>query len=134
MTDGERAPRHSAAAATAAARIGGFLGHWPDRVDRDLEHLERVDCGSYVREKISYAVTADQRASAYVCVPKGPAGRRPAVFCHHQHNGEFGLGKSEPVGLAGDPDLAYASELAERGFVTIAPDAIGFEERTGAPM
>jgi dienelactone hydrolase len=53
----------------------------------------------------------------------------PAVFCHHQHNFEFNLGKSEVVGLAGNPDQAYAHELAERGFITFAPDAIAFEER-----
>lgn len=35
-------------------------------------------------------------------------------------------------GLRGDPDLAYAAELAQRGFVTIAPDAIGFEDRNWA--
>jgi hypothetical protein len=30
---------------------------------------------------------------------------------------------------AGDPDQAYAKELAEQGFITFAPDAIAFEER-----
>ncbi len=53
------------------------------------------------------------------------------MFCHHQHAGEFGLGKSEVVGLAGDPDQNYASELAELEFVTIAPDASGSRSATG---
>jgi dienelactone hydrolase len=35
-------------------------------------------------------------------------------------------------GLRGDPDQAYAAELAQRGFVTISPDAIGFEDRNWA--
>ena len=35
--------------------------------------------------------------------------------------------------LAGDANQAYACELAERGFITIAPDAVGFEERTWSP-
>jgi dienelactone hydrolase len=39
------------------------------------------------------------------------------------------LGKSEVVGLTGDPDQAYAAELAMSGYITFAPDAIGFEER-----
>lgn len=107
-----------------------FLGPWPERVELEVEHLEQVDCGSYVREKVSYAVAEAQRVCAYVCIPKGAAGAMPAVFCHHQHAGDFSLGKTEVVGLGGDPDQAYARELAERGFITIAPDAIGFEERT----
>jgi Prolyl oligopeptidase family len=41
----------------------------------------------------------------------------------------FDLGKSEVCGLRGDPDQAYAAELAQRGFISIAPDAIGFEDR-----
>lgn len=55
------------------------------------------------------------------------------MFRHHQHAGNFGLGKSEVVGLAGDPDQGYARELAEAGFLTFAPDAIGFEERNWSP-
>lgn len=49
-------------------------------------------------------------------------------LCHHQLAGRFDLGKSEVCGLGGQPDLAYAAELARRGFVTVALDAIGFEE------
>ena len=106
-----------------------FLGPSPTKVDQAVEYLERVDCGRYVREKIRYSVGPDEFVSAFVCVPHNLTGRAPAVFCHHQHGSRFDLGKSEVVGLTGDPDQAYAHELAERGFVTIAPDAIGFEER-----
>lgn len=109
-------------------RIRELVGPARNRVPLDVEVLEHVDCGSYVREKISYAVADGERVPAYLCQPKAP-GPRPAVFCHHQHAGRFHLGKSEVVGLRGDPDLAYAHELAERGYVAIAPDAIGFEER-----
>ncbi|WP_426562846.1 alpha/beta hydrolase family protein [Angustibacter sp. McL0619] len=72
------------------------------------------------------------RASAFVCIPDQLEGTAPLVFCHHQHAGEFDLGKSEVCGLRGNPDQAYAAELAQRGFVTIAPDSIGFEDRNWA--
>jgi len=127
MVDGEVS--HQAMDVTVRA----LLGPWPEPVDLAVELVERVDCGSYVREKISYAVTEATRVCAYVCVPKGAHGPLPAVFCHHQHAGNFALGKSEVVGLDGDPDQAYAVELAERGFITISPDAIGFEERNWSP-
>jgi dienelactone hydrolase len=115
------------------AEIRRLLGPFPERTELGPEILERQDCGSYVREKVSYFVEPGERVSAYVCIPHELTGPAPAVFCHHQHDGNFDLGKSEVVGLAGDPSQAYAAELASRGFVTIAPDAIAFEERNWSP-
>ncbi|MFI5916846.1 dienelactone hydrolase family protein [Dactylosporangium sp. NPDC051541] len=89
---------------------------------------DEVTCAGYVRRRVSYAV-ASGRASAFVCVPADLTGPAPVVYCHHQHNGEFALGKSEVCGLRGHPDQAYAAELTQRGCITIAPDAIGFEDR-----
>ncbi|MEQ7125748.1 dienelactone hydrolase family protein [Actinopolymorpha sp. B11F2] len=89
---------------------------------------EEVACEGYVRRRVSYAVPAG-RGSAFVCIPDGLTGPAPVVFCHHQHARQFDLGKSEVCGLHGDPDQAYAAELAQRGFVAIAADAIGFEDR-----
>jgi dienelactone hydrolase len=89
---------------------------------------DQAACDGYVRRRVSYDVPSG-RASAYICVPDDLTAPAPLVFCHHQHAGEFDLGKSEVCGLRGDPDQAYAAELAQRGFVTIAPDAIGFEDR-----
>jgi dienelactone hydrolase len=54
------------------------------------------------------------------------------VVAVHQHNGQYHLGKSEPAGLAGDPHMKYALELAKRGVAVIIPDLIGFEARRGA--
>lgn len=106
-----------------------LLGKLPARTELSLELLEEVDCGAYVRRKVSYLVEAGERITAYLCLPTAGRGPFPAVFCFHQHGGNRLLGKSEIVGLAGSPDQAYASELAERGYVTLAPDAICFEER-----
>lgn len=92
---------------------------------------EEVACDGYVRRLVSYDVPSG-RASAFVCIPDGLSAPTPVVFCHHQHAGQFDLGKSEVCGLRGNPDQAYAAELAQRGFLTIAPDAIGFEDRNWA--
>jgi dienelactone hydrolase len=92
------------------------------------ERVETVDLGDVRREKVTYAVEPGERVPAYVFVPKGP-GPFPAVLCHHQHGGEFAVGKDGPAGLGSTPDQHYAIELARRGYVTIAPDALCFGER-----
>ena len=88
-------------------------------------------CDGYTRRHVTYNVPSG-RGSAFLSVPDHVEGPVPVVFCHHQHAGQFDLGKSEPCGLRGDPDQAYAAELAQRGLITIAPDAIGFEDRNWA--
>jgi dienelactone hydrolase len=96
-----------------------------------VDVLAEAQCDGYLRRTVAYDVPSG-RASAFVCVPGRATQRVPVVFCHHQHNGQFDLGKSEVVGLRGDPDQGYAAELAKRGYLTIAPDAIGFEDRNWA--
>lgn len=108
-----------------------FLGSVTDPGPLAAQVHEEVECEGYVRRRVSYDVPSG-RASAFVCIPTGLDSPAPLVFCHHQHAGQFDLGKSEVCGLRGDPDQAYAAELAQRGFVTIAPDAIGFEDRNWA--
>ena len=111
------------------AKLLEVLGPDPERVALQPTILERVDCDGYFREKVEYAVERGERIKAYLLIPKALDRPAPAVFCHHQHHGEFHLGKSEVVGIEGDPDQAYAVELVQRGYVTFAPDAIAFEER-----
>lgn len=109
------------------AMLGGT--HSPDPLEIRTEDESPQD--GYLRRHLTYP-TPSGRASVYLCLPDGLAEPAPVIYCHHQHNGEFDLGKSEVCGLRGNPDLAYAAELARRGFVTIAPDAIGFEDRNWA--
>ncbi len=106
-----------------------LIGPLPTKTSLNSTLLESVDCGSYVREKVEYSVEPNDRVKAYILIPKHIQSLAPAIFCHHQHNGEYDLGKSEVVGLVGDPNQSYAVELAQRGYVTLAPDAIAFEER-----
>jgi dienelactone hydrolase len=105
------------------------LGEFPERTPLSPRTIESIDCGSYFREKVEYYTEPDEVVRAYICIPKNRNLKTPVIFCHHQHDWNFTLGKSEVVGLAGHPDQRYAAELAERGYITFAPDAIGFEER-----
>lgn len=96
------------------------------RVPLDVKQMEEVELPNCIRRKISYQTEADDRVSAYLFLPKpAVADGGPAVLCLHQ---TVQIGKMEPAGLGGNPNLHYALHLAERGYVTLAPDYPSFGE------
>lgn len=106
-----------------------LLGTLPLKAELSLKVVEEIDCGTFIRKKIYYSAEAGETIPAFLCIPKNIRTSLPAIYCFHQHAGNWLLGKSEVVGLSGSPDQVYAKELAERGYITLAPDAICFEER-----
>lgn len=109
--------------------LRSLLGRFPRAGDLMPEVFERVDLGDITREKVRYQAEPGEWIPAYLFVPKARTAPGPAVLCLHQHAGQFHLGKSEPAGLAGNPEQFYALELARRGYVTLAADFLCFEER-----
>lgn len=83
--------------------------------------IEETDCGSYVRRLIHYTSQPGGRVPAYLCIPKSAlSGKKTsAVLCLHPTENK--IGHKVVVGLGGKPHRQYASELTERGFVTLAP-------------
>jgi dienelactone hydrolase len=79
----------------------------------------------FTRNKITFAAEAGDAVPAYLLVPNGLKGGAAAMLCLHQTTA---IGKGEPAGLGGLENLHYAQELAERGYVTIAPDYPNFGE------
>ncbi len=106
-----------------------LLGRLPRGGDLRAETIETADLGDVIREKVRYQAEPGEWIPAYVFVPRARRAPGPAVLCLHQHGGQFHLGKSEPAGLAGHPEQAYALALARRGYVTLVADFICFEER-----
>lgn len=90
-----------------------------------VEVLEEVRAGAVVRKRIRYEAEADDWVPAWLLEPVRAGGRRKAAICLHQTTR---IGKDEPAGVGGLPNLQYALELAERGFVTLAPDYPNFGE------
>ncbi|HZU35119.1 MAG TPA: alpha/beta fold hydrolase [Gemmataceae bacterium] len=107
-------------------RVMGPLPAASQKVPLDPTYSETVQTPRYVRKKLTFAVARSERVPAYLLLPSGRKGRLPAVLCLHQTNA--GRGKKEPVGLGGSSNLHYAAELAERGYVTLAPDYPSFGE------
>ena len=89
------------------------------RLPLEMRVLETNETPKWLRQKITFRTEPEDCVTAYLFRPHGFAGKRPAVLCLHQ---TIEVGKEEPAGLGGSPDLHYAQELAERGYITLAPD------------
>lgn len=106
-------------------RVQSMMGPLPGdekRCDLDVVIDEEVDCETYVRRLISYQSEPNCRTPAYLLIPKKALTKNvscPAVLCPHPTHAQDGF--KTVVGLSDKPNRAYASELAERGFVTLAP-------------
>ena len=103
------------------------MGELPHRRSQPLRVvvLEEEKFLKFTRKKITYVSEADDRVPAYLFLPLGKKGRKAAMLCLHQTTR---IGKGEPAGVGGKTDLQYARELAERGYVTLAPDYPNFGE------
>ena len=105
------------------ANLQRVMGPFPGplrRVPLDVKTVEETRVGNLVRRKITYRSDPDDRVPAYVFVPaEKPTKRLPAVLCLHQTTA---VGKDEVAGVRGNPEMKYALDLAERGYVVIAPD------------
>ncbi len=95
-------------------------------VPLDVKVEEEVAVGELTRKKISYQTdSTERRVKAFLFLPKTDKQPTPAILCLHQTTN---IGKSEPSGLGGSPNLHYALHLAQRGYVTLAPDYPSFGE------
>jgi dienelactone hydrolase len=102
-------------------QVAGPLPGPEMRCALDPQIIEEVDCGSYVRRLITYTSQPGGKVPAYLCIPKAAlaGAKTPAVLCLHPTENK--IGHQVVVGLGGKANRQYASELAERGFVTLAP-------------
>lgn len=104
---------------------------------------ERFEAPDHVRVHVRIRAEAEDWIPAWLLLPRAPAGAdgrpgatpsvpTPTLLVFHQ---TVAQGKDEPCGVqsagspANDPDMALALELVRRGFVCLAPDAVGFGER-----
>jgi len=98
------------------------MGPFPGREKRaplDVRVEREEDAGPFVRRKLTYQSAPGERVPAWLLMPKGLRCPAPAVLALHQTTPH---GKDEAAGVAGKRDLMVGSELAERGFVVLAPD------------
>jgi hypothetical protein len=117
-------PRRRAEIVAGMESVMGRLPGAEKKCPLDMQVEEEVDCGGYTRRLITYRSEPGARVPAYLLVPKavlrGDVARAPAVLCLHGTDNVVGHGTV--VGLGTRPNRQYASELADRGYVTLAPN------------
>ncbi|MEO7297626.1 MAG: prolyl oligopeptidase family serine peptidase [Verrucomicrobiota bacterium] len=106
----------------AMQEVMGPLPVKEKRCPLSVQTIEEVDGGSYIRKLITYQAEPNSRTPAYLLIPKKALEKNAqvrAILCLHPT--DMQLGHKVVVGLGGKEDRSYASELAERGFVTLSP-------------
>jgi dienelactone hydrolase len=98
-------------------------------VPLDVKVENEKDFPKYVQKKITLAVENWDRLPVLVLVPKSLTGKAPAMLCLHPTSE---LGKDIVCGEGTKPNRNYGQELAERGYVVLAPDYPGFGDYVGA--
>lgn len=110
-------------------RVMASMGTAPDMdVEPHCQVMEEYERYGLKHQKIRYRVTPDEYGFAVIVLPEGVDKESPApavVVCHGTHDK---LGKYNALSLE-LPERAYAIELAQRGFVAVAPDSYQFGER-----
>ncbi len=109
-----------------------LLGKLPPRpLTPAVKAISREDRGDYILEKFQFDNGAGATVPGYIFLPKGAAGKSPAVLYCHWHGGQYDNGKEEMLGTNAVP-VRPGPELARRGYVVLGIDAYCFGERNGA--
>jgi pimeloyl-ACP methyl ester carboxylesterase len=106
------------------------MGKLPGRSglqDFDLHYTDSLEENNYKRFTINFLAAENERVTAYLYLPteKKDDQRIPAMLALHETDQ---LGKGSVDGQGKNINLAYAKELAQRGYIVIAPDYPDFGE------
>jgi dienelactone hydrolase len=115
--------------------VDEVLGPMPkEKVALEPKTVSEVDCGTYLRRKVSILVQRNDRMPAYLLIPKNLKGRVPAIICFYGTTS--GAGKETTVGLSGskpgsppERNRSFAIDMVEAGFVAFAADYLRDGER-----
>jgi dienelactone hydrolase len=108
-------------------RLATLLGPFPEPVAADFEVLEEERADGYRRQKVVFDSERTMSVPAYLLLPDGREAPGAAVLAIHGH----GPGKSVVCGIEQTeaPNGDYAHQLAQCGYVVLAPDLRCFGER-----
>jgi dipeptidyl aminopeptidase/acylaminoacyl peptidase len=107
----------------AMQQVMGPLPSADRRAPLEVRVDEEIDFGAFVRRRITYQAEPGSRVPAFLLIPKrvfeDPLRKCPAVLCLHPTDDQNG--HRVVVAMPDRSRVPYARELAELGFVTLAP-------------
>ncbi|WP_158853244.1 dienelactone hydrolase family protein [Saccharothrix deserti] len=130
---------------TARNKVEELLCQGPDRTPFEREIVDERAADGYLRRRVLFNVTRHSRVHATMLVPDGK-GPFPAVLLLHDHGSKFDIGKEKLVAPWYDEarlssarawadkyfgGVFVGDELARRGYVVLAVDALGWGDRSG---
>jgi dienelactone hydrolase len=136
-------PDFSAWRKTARAKVMEKLIQPMDNSPFVPQVITEKDWGGYCARQIEFQLTTHSRVPALMLIPKGQ-GPFPAVLLLHDHGAKFDIGKEKMIEPWDDEaklmsakawaDKCYnrrsiGNELAARGYVVLAIDALGWGDR-----
>lgn len=101
-------------------KIAGPLPKPDPAVGLDMQVLEDVACEGHRRLKVTFAGDDADRLSAYLLLPLVNPAKAPAMLCPHPTDPKGG--KNTPAGLCDTQTMHFGPQLAQRGYVVLAPD------------
>ena len=118
------------------SKIRELLGEFPEPAPLDPQLLSSEETEKFIREKWLIQSEPDCFVPLYLLIPKEGKGRKPAILCAHGH-GPYGKDPVAGVHFNNPERKAeilrynynYGEQMAEAGFITIAPDWRSFGER-----
>ena len=110
---------------TNMEKVMGKLPRREKNLPFDLQITDSIIEDNFTRYNLTLNVTDKERLPVYLYIPKqiGIPKKLPAMLVLH---GTHALGKGVVDGQGDKPNRAHARELAERGYVVIAPDYPSF--------
>jgi len=114
-------------------KLKELLGGFPDATPLKVEILEEVDLTHSRRLRLSIHTEPKTVVPAYLFIPNGVERKAPAMLAVHGHgsqNDVVGIAETEDdVQLINSERRDCAVQLAQRGYVTLAPVLRGFGGR-----
>jgi dienelactone hydrolase len=103
----------------AMQRVMGPLPGKEKRSPLEVRIEKEEQTESFLRRKLTFQSAPGERVPAWLLIPKDLKAKAAAMLVLHQTTAR---GKDEAVGLTGNLNLHLGKELAERGYVVLAPD------------